>query len=156
MSILFWELLYFFFFFGCAHGIWTFPGQGSNLSHSSDPSHCSDSARSLTHCATRELQDFCILNQWLYTQLFYCWVSLVFSSLIWVRHLGLFLQRLQIPEVMESCPSRSFCFLFAYICQVKKIFLTLYGFLVSKTLSQWCSKVIKSSSCHHPSGSRTV
>lgn len=31
-----------------------FLGQGSNLCHSSDPSHYSDNARSLTHCATEE------------------------------------------------------------------------------------------------------
>ena len=30
-------------------GVWTFPGQGLNPCHSSDPSHCSDNARSLTH-----------------------------------------------------------------------------------------------------------
>ena len=34
---------------------WQFWGQGSNLkSHSSDPSHCSDNAGSLTRCTTRE------------------------------------------------------------------------------------------------------
>ena len=31
-------------------------GQGSTLCHSSDPSHFSDNARSLTHCTARELQ----------------------------------------------------------------------------------------------------
>ena len=35
-------------FFGHSRGIWKFLGQGSNLSHSSDPSHTSDNARSLT------------------------------------------------------------------------------------------------------------
>ena len=37
-----------------ACGTWKFPSQGSNLHHSSDLSHCSDT-RSLTHWATREL-----------------------------------------------------------------------------------------------------
>ena len=32
-----------------------FPGQGSNLHHSSDLSRCSDNTGSLTYCATREL-----------------------------------------------------------------------------------------------------
>ena len=32
----------FFFFFGCTHSMWKFMGQGSNLSHSSDLSCCSD------------------------------------------------------------------------------------------------------------------
>lgn len=36
-----------FFLFGCALGIWYFPGQGSNLS--------SDNAESLTPCTAREL-----------------------------------------------------------------------------------------------------
>ena len=35
--------------------MWKFLGQGSNLCHSSNLSCCSDNARSLTHCTTREL-----------------------------------------------------------------------------------------------------
>ena len=38
-----------------AQGMWKFLDQGLNLCHSSDKSCCSDNARSLTHCATREL-----------------------------------------------------------------------------------------------------
>lgn len=34
-------------------GMWKFPGQASNLCHSSD-SHCSDNAKSFTCCAKRE------------------------------------------------------------------------------------------------------
>ena len=44
-----------FFSFGLAQWMLKFPGQGSDSSHSSDPSHCSDNARSLIHWATREL-----------------------------------------------------------------------------------------------------
>ena len=39
-------------FFGDACGMWKFLGQGSNLSHSSDPNHSSDNTRSLTHQET--------------------------------------------------------------------------------------------------------
>ena len=42
------------FFFGHVH-LWKFPGQGSNLCHSSDLSCYSDNTRSWTHCITREL-----------------------------------------------------------------------------------------------------
>ena len=42
-------LFYSFFFFGCAHGMWKFLGQGSNLYNNSDPSSCSDKGGSLTH-----------------------------------------------------------------------------------------------------------
>ena len=47
---------------------WKFPGQGSNLHHSSDPNHNSDNARSLTHLATRELSrvEFFISTYFLY------------------------------------------------------------------------------------------
>lgn len=45
---IFWTPAFFFFFY-CAHGMWTFPGQGLDLRHSSDPSCCSDTTRSLTH-----------------------------------------------------------------------------------------------------------
>ena len=34
--------------------MWRFSGQESNLHHNRDPSHCSDNARFLTHCATGE------------------------------------------------------------------------------------------------------
>ena len=53
--------LFFFFFLwggGQAHGTRRFPGQGSNPNHSSDLSHSSDNAGSLTHRATRELPNF--------------------------------------------------------------------------------------------------
>ena len=43
-----------FFFFGFIHGMQKFPGQGSNMHHSSHLSSCSDNAGSLTHWATRE------------------------------------------------------------------------------------------------------
>lgn len=47
-----------FFFFSSflfpACGMWKFLGQSSNPHHSNYPSHCSDNARSLTCCATRE------------------------------------------------------------------------------------------------------
>ena len=39
------------------HGMWKFLGQGSNLCHGLNQSHSSDNAGSLTHWATRELQE---------------------------------------------------------------------------------------------------
>ena len=50
-----WHLWLYFLFFGCTRGMWMFPDEVSNLCHSSDLSGCSDHARSLTHCITREL-----------------------------------------------------------------------------------------------------
>ena len=51
-----WDTFFsFFFLFGHTCNIWTFQGQGSNPSHSRDLSYCSDNARPLTHCSTREL-----------------------------------------------------------------------------------------------------
>ena len=35
--------------------MWNFLGQGSKMHHTSDLNHCSDNARTLTHCTTREL-----------------------------------------------------------------------------------------------------
>ena len=37
------------------HGMWKFPGQGSNSSHSSNPSRCSDNLGPFTCCTSREL-----------------------------------------------------------------------------------------------------
>lgn len=50
---------------GHIRGMWKFPGQQSNLSCSSDPSCCSDKARSLTSCTARELLDDNFPLQWL-------------------------------------------------------------------------------------------
>ena len=48
--------LFFTYFFLAAPAAYeSSRGQGLNLHHSSDSSCCSDNARSLTHCATREL-----------------------------------------------------------------------------------------------------
>ena len=52
-----------FGFFGHTQGMWKFLDQGLNPHHSSDSSCCNDNARSLTHCATRELPVY-ILNLW--------------------------------------------------------------------------------------------
>ena len=41
--------------FGHTWSMWKFPGQGSNPSHSSDPSHCRDNAGSLTRYTTWDL-----------------------------------------------------------------------------------------------------
>ena len=44
-----------FFLFGYTCDMQKFQGQGLNLPHSSDPSHFSDNARSLTRYYTRKL-----------------------------------------------------------------------------------------------------
>ena len=44
-----------FGFSGQAWGTWKFLGRGSNPSHSSNLSHCSDNTGSLTRCATMDL-----------------------------------------------------------------------------------------------------
>ena len=46
------------FLFECICDMGKFPGQGSSPHHCSDPSCCSDKARSLTHCATGKLNSF--------------------------------------------------------------------------------------------------
>ena len=51
-------LPFFFFFFGCAHRMWKFLGQGSNPHHSSDQSYCSDCAGSLTCCTQGNLPHY--------------------------------------------------------------------------------------------------
>ena len=48
-------LLLLLLLFGHIHSMWKVPGQGSHLSHSSNPSWCRDNAGSLIHCATGEL-----------------------------------------------------------------------------------------------------
>ena len=48
---------FFFFFLFCPTcSMWKFMGQRPNLCHSSDPCCCSENTRSLTCCATKELQ----------------------------------------------------------------------------------------------------
>ena len=55
--------------------MWKFLDQGLIQRHSSDPSHCSDNGRSLTHWATRELPRLCFLNFSLYL---FLWIVLWF------------------------------------------------------------------------------
>ena len=52
--ILFIYLFFLSFFLGLHHNMWTFLGQRSNPCLSSNPSHCSDNARSLIDCFTRD------------------------------------------------------------------------------------------------------
>ena len=52
--------LFIYLFFGCLHGMYKFLGQRLNPHHRSNPSHCSDSAGSLTHWVTRQLLEFFI------------------------------------------------------------------------------------------------
>ena len=54
-AMLLWPLMYKFCFVPHTHSMWKFLGHRLNPCHSSNPSHCSNNARSLTHCATREL-----------------------------------------------------------------------------------------------------
>ena len=49
------DTLFFFSIFGHTCGMKKSPGQGSNPHYSSNPSPCSDNARSLTCCITGEL-----------------------------------------------------------------------------------------------------
>ena len=52
-------VLGFFFLFGHTHGMWKFPGHGSNLCHSSDSDCCSDECQILNPLHhKRTLQDF--------------------------------------------------------------------------------------------------
>ena len=58
---------FFLFFSGCICDMCKFLSQVSNPCHSSNPSHCSDSAGSLTYCTTRELQSIHSLINYLLT-----------------------------------------------------------------------------------------
>ena len=49
---------YLFIYFGHTDGMRKFPGQGSNPCHSCNLSHSYGNARSLTHCAIREIPIF--------------------------------------------------------------------------------------------------
>ena len=77
--------------FGHTHDIWKFPGQGKNPHHSSNPSHSTDNAGSLTPRATRELQSilvFCVkklsqIEQLKTTHMYYLPVCFV-RSLGWL------------------------------------------------------------------------
>ena len=61
-----------FFLFGHTHGMWTFPGQGSNPCHNSNPSCCSDNAGSLTCCVTELPRTAYFWQSWLQRTFFHC------------------------------------------------------------------------------------
>ena len=83
------------FFFGPAWSMWKFLGQGSNPCHSSDLSHCSDNARSLICCSTRELR------------IVHLWACLTPSSLYLPLHLLGFLINYFKDKPCQFCFQRS-------------------------------------------------
>lgn len=56
LSEVFYFTLLFYFILCHTYGKQKLPGQGSNLPHSTNLSHCSDNAGALTRCATKELR----------------------------------------------------------------------------------------------------
>ena len=102
-------VLFFFFSFGHACGMWKFPGQGLKPHHSINPSHCSDNARLLTRCITRELsvclpwRNFCL-------------------DLLPIFLLGLFLLLLN----CKSC---------LYILQIKLLLVSLFANIFSHSVA---------------------
>ena len=65
LQLFFLFYFYFFIFIFCeAWGIGRFPGQGSNLSHSYNPSHCSDNAESLAARPPGNSKIFSICYVW--------------------------------------------------------------------------------------------
>jgi len=79
-----------FFFLATAKacGSWKFLGQGLNPCHSKQLSCCSDNARSLTHCATRELWSFIPTVSPLY-----CWNILLYVCIIFSKNKNIFLKK---------------------------------------------------------------
>ena len=64
------HFFFFFFFFFLAVPVACESSWARNPSHSSNPSYCSDDARSLTSCATRELLHVRIFYTWYHTDNF--------------------------------------------------------------------------------------
>ena len=79
-----------FFFFGCAWGVWKFPGHRLNLCHSSDPSCCSDNTRSLTSWATRELPFLCLFWLEMYFVIVVVVGRVLLVTIVWLRFLFFF------------------------------------------------------------------
>ena len=73
------------FLFVHTYGIWKFLAQGSNLCHSSNPSHCSDNARSLTSCPARELQIIVFLMSSLFFGLCFSWKKCLRVFLVFIK-----------------------------------------------------------------------
>ena len=70
-----------FFYFSHTCSTWKFPGQGSNLYHNSDLSHCSDIARSLTCHITREFLSIspCVVFHFIN----YKWSQFITANIKW-------------------------------------------------------------------------
>ena len=96
---------FFFFFFCLTHGMWKPLGQGSNLHHSSDPSHFSDNSGSLTRCAIELLIFF-------FNHPFYCKTILVILSFsVMNNHLILHNFFLSVPAQLSEANQNSNSFL---------------------------------------------
>ena len=58
------DKMYLFIFVNCSQGMWKYLGKGLNSYHSSDPSYCSDNARSLTCYSTSEFWPTFLIEMW--------------------------------------------------------------------------------------------
>lgn len=75
---IFFFLVLFVCFYGCIHGMWKLLGQGMNVSHGSDPRHCSDNSWFLSRCTTRENSHWGFMKE------------IFFFFLNWMLSLGLY------------------------------------------------------------------
>ena len=85
-------------FFGHAHGIWKFPGQGLNPRHCSYPSCCSDNTTSLTRFSTKEFP-----SQWvlIHTERECQWLCVARATTSYFNHY-IFYKRKKIPVVFAG------------------------------------------------------
>ena len=115
---------------GHAHGMWKFPGQGSNPGHSSDPRCCSDNTASLTHCTTGELLNVLLLSLNVQSRMWGKIVEIKSSLLVCFLGLGWTLVKinhLKAVSVMKRSENEkvAFIYLFIYFC-----YLFIYFFII--------------------------
>ena len=73
MWVFLFPLFFFFFFFfpyGCSYGIWKFPGQGLNLSHSCKLYHRCSNTRSFNPLCRAPGSNPCLCSDWS------CWIQI--------------------------------------------------------------------------------
>ena len=99
--------LYIAIFLPCTCIMWKFLGRGSNWHHSSYPGHCSDSAGSLTCCATGELPHIFFFSSCLVL----CWESFLIQciSVLSIHDYPVEVSFCVFPSVCMSSFSSIFC-----------------------------------------------
>lgn len=95
--------------------MWKFPGEGSNVSHNSDPNCCSDNTRFLADCATREICDMPSFGQ-----ISFCTILQLYPPRLFFFETDFFGKEFLLLNYHKLVLLYEACILIINVCEVKQ------------------------------------